>query len=411
MSADLGTANKLKSGATSQKQHAVAHSMSEKEEHGDSVSSRHARRNPRALLHGETMALETGDSVSADLAKGSTISDEAFEGGTNAAMADAHTEMGKSIAEARGTNDYVSADLGTANKLKSGATSKKQNAVAHSMSEKEEHGDSFSSRLSSHAGISPHAYACTLVSQRRGVFATTTARAIMNPYLPAVPTITPSPTTSYFSPAYLRAMSVAYPAFITPQQNCFVPSVSNGGGRASVRNSDQGAAFTQFHFHRPIQATYVQNSDAPYARPEMKTEATKRIEKSSMRSQSTSMPSTNRTSADKKLSQRKFPGKKTDTSEGTDRTGAPRNIAASSIMSDTGVTFPYKLYNMLKSVCDSDQEGSTNHEDKPVAWLPEGNGFLILDEQAFVEYIIPLYFGQIKMRSFSRQLNLWGFKR
>ena len=207
-----------------------------------------------ALFHGENVA------PSADLAKESAVSAQTFEGRTNASMADAQTGEGKRIAEDREAHDYVSADLGMANKLKSGATIKKQNAVAHSMSVKEGHDNPASSHLSSHAGISPHAYACTSVPQRRGVFATTTARANMNPYLTAVPTITPSPTASYFSPAYLRAMSVAYPAFIAPQQNCFVPSMSNVGGRASVRNSAQGAAFAQLPFDRPIRATYVQNS-------------------------------------------------------------------------------------------------------------------------------------------------------
>ena len=207
-----------------------------------------------ALFHGENVA------PSADLAKESAVSAQTFEGRTNAAMADAQAGEGKIIAEDREAHAYVSADLGTSNKLKSGATCKKQNDVAHSMSVKEGHDNPVSSRLSSHAGISPHAYACTSVSQRRGEFATTTARANMNPYLTAVPTITPSPTAPYFSPAYLRAMSAAYPAFIAPQQNCFVPSMSNVGGRASVRNSAQGAAFAQLPFDRPIRATYVQNS-------------------------------------------------------------------------------------------------------------------------------------------------------
>jgi hypothetical protein len=67
-------------------------------------------------------------------------------------------------------------------------------------------------------------------------------------------------------------------------------------------------------------------------------------------------------------------------------------------------TFPYKLYNMLHSVSENSEQ------DAPVAWLPQGNGFVILDKQAFLEKIIPVYFNLTLMKSFTRQLNLWGFE-
>ena len=80
-------------------------------------------------------------------------------------------------------------------------------------------------------------------------------------------------------------------------------------------------------------------------------------------------------------------------------------------MSGSTETFPYKLYNMLEAVSDCNYESIINYKEKPVEWLPDGNGFLIMNEKAFFEDIIPLYFSLTKMRSFTRQLNLWGFER
>lgn len=67
-------------------------------------------------------------------------------------------------------------------------------------------------------------------------------------------------------------------------------------------------------------------------------------------------------------------------------------------------TFPYKLYDVLESVTSAEASAS-------IDWLPSGNGFVILDKKAFLELIIPEYFAMTKMRSFTRQLNLWGFRR
>ena len=65
--------------------------------------------------------------------------------------------------------------------------------------------------------------------------------------------------------------------------------------------------------------------------------------------------------------------------------------------------FPNKLYNMLQADA---KDGSNT-----VTWLPQEDGFLILDEQAFINSVVPVYFNLTKMRSFTRQLNLWGFIR
>ncbi|KAL7539780.1 hypothetical protein ACHAXR_011203 [Thalassiosira sp. AJA248-18] len=69
--------------------------------------------------------------------------------------------------------------------------------------------------------------------------------------------------------------------------------------------------------------------------------------------------------------------------------------------------FPTKLYEMLE-LADVQGYGSSSNA---VAWLPHGRAFRVLDEQSFMESIVPVFFNQTKIRSFYRQLHLWGFKR
>ncbi|KAL7540173.1 hypothetical protein ACHAXR_009920 [Thalassiosira sp. AJA248-18] len=69
--------------------------------------------------------------------------------------------------------------------------------------------------------------------------------------------------------------------------------------------------------------------------------------------------------------------------------------------------FPAKLYAMLE-LADVQGYGSSSNA---VAWLPHGRAFRVIYEQSFVESIVPVFFKQTKIRSFYRQLNLWGFKR
>jgi hypothetical protein len=67
-------------------------------------------------------------------------------------------------------------------------------------------------------------------------------------------------------------------------------------------------------------------------------------------------------------------------------------------------TFPYKLYSMLESI-------SSSTDGPAITWLPHGRAFTIIDKDKFMAEIAPVYFVQTKIRSFTRQLNLWGFKR
>ena len=69
--------------------------------------------------------------------------------------------------------------------------------------------------------------------------------------------------------------------------------------------------------------------------------------------------------------------------------------------------FPEKLYHMLE-LADAQGFGPSSNA---VSWLPNGRAFSVRDEKVFMESIVPLFFHQTKLRSFNRQLNLWGFKR
>ena len=69
--------------------------------------------------------------------------------------------------------------------------------------------------------------------------------------------------------------------------------------------------------------------------------------------------------------------------------------------------FPEKLYHMLEL---ANAQGFGTYSNA-VSWLPNGRAFTVCDEKVFMESIVPLFFKSTKMRSFARQLNLWGFKR
>jgi hypothetical protein len=64
-------------------------------------------------------------------------------------------------------------------------------------------------------------------------------------------------------------------------------------------------------------------------------------------------------------------------------------------------TFPVKLHMILSS--------PDFHEI--IGWLPHGRSWRILQQKAFEERIIPLYFRHGRYSSFARQVNGWGFRR
>lgn len=63
--------------------------------------------------------------------------------------------------------------------------------------------------------------------------------------------------------------------------------------------------------------------------------------------------------------------------------------------------FPVKLHALLDS----------NHHEDVISWQPSGRSFIIHNPKEFVESVMPKYFRQTQLRSFQRQLNLYGFHR
>lgn len=64
--------------------------------------------------------------------------------------------------------------------------------------------------------------------------------------------------------------------------------------------------------------------------------------------------------------------------------------------------FPYKLYSLL--------EAEASGDSSVVSWRTDGHSFVVHDIDAFTNDVAPRYFQSTKFRSFTRQLNIWGFK-
>lgn len=89
-----------------------------------------------------------------------------------------------------------------------------------------------------------------------------------------------------------------------------------------------------------------------------------------------------------------------DTLHGAEDKANPSHAAASAA-SVKAPTFPVTLHLMLSKV----ELGGI------IAWLPHGRAWRILDQQAFKERVIPLYFRHGRFTSFARQISGWGFRR
>jgi len=66
--------------------------------------------------------------------------------------------------------------------------------------------------------------------------------------------------------------------------------------------------------------------------------------------------------------------------------------------------FPSKLMEMLD--CES-----SFHDQAIICWCPHGRAFKVRDTSVFEQVILPRHFKTNQMRSFRKQLSLWGFKR
>lgn len=73
-------------------------------------------------------------------------------------------------------------------------------------------------------------------------------------------------------------------------------------------------------------------------------------------------------------------------------------------LSQLKMPFPWKLHHMLEEA-EKKEGGFTN----VVSWLPDGKAFKIYDETTFVSTVMKTYFNQTKIKSFTRQLYIYGF--
>ena len=66
--------------------------------------------------------------------------------------------------------------------------------------------------------------------------------------------------------------------------------------------------------------------------------------------------------------------------------------------------FPWRLHEVL---LETEKQGLA----PVVSWLPGNMSFKVHNTEAFANTILPKYFKHTKYRSFTRQLNVWGFER
>jgi hypothetical protein len=69
------------------------------------------------------------------------------------------------------------------------------------------------------------------------------------------------------------------------------------------------------------------------------------------------------------------------------------------------LNFLLKLHHILEN------SGRDESHEMAISWKIHGRAFSVNNSKEFFEAIIPLYFHQTKLRSFFRQLNLYGFRR
>lgn len=83
-----------------------------------------------------------------------------------------------------------------------------------------------------------------------------------------------------------------------------------------------------------------------------------------------------------------------------DKADGPSSLIAQSSTAKEP-TFPVKLHMIL----------SNPEFQDIISWLPHGRSWRILQQKAFEERVIPLYFRHGRYSSFARQVNGWGFRR
>jgi len=78
-------------------------------------------------------------------------------------------------------------------------------------------------------------------------------------------------------------------------------------------------------------------------------------------------------------------------------------MSSNSYMSNSGKKklFPSKLMDIL----------TTDGNESAICWCPHGRAFKVINAKRFEQTVLPRYFKTSLMRSFRKQLSLWGFRR
>ena len=84
----------------------------------------------------------------------------------------------------------------------------------------------------------------------------------------------------------------------------------------------------------------------------------------------------------------------------------PRRYPEQSEQADVPYSDPHAKANFPRVLMDILSEKRSRGI---IEWLPCGERFVIIDKTSFSKEILPLYFGKVKLPSFSRKLNRWGF--
>ena len=77
------------------------------------------------------------------------------------------------------------------------------------------------------------------------------------------------------------------------------------------------------------------------------------------------------------------------------------SLSAVSLELDKVAPFLIKLFEIVSSPAS----------DNLVCWSDLGHSFKIVDRDRFAQDVLPLYFKHDNLRSFIRQLNIYGFQR
>jgi hypothetical protein len=92
-----------------------------------------------------------------------------------------------------------------------------------------------------------------------------------------------------------------------------------------------------------------------------------------------------------------------DTNSDVSFASGPPQVSTSSSSDGNHILFPFKLHKVL------DDADNLDGGDATISWMPDGKAFKIHDRERFASETMPLYFSTSKLRSFQKNLNLWGF--